>query len=70
MADVPARFCEICGVIHEPPIHHNTCAPVLGARIYWTPLLDTDVWPTQAEIHAGLAYWDAVFQDKGTKPLS
>jgi hypothetical protein len=65
------RFCEICGAIHEPPIHDLArCAPGKhGGRIYFSKVEDMR-WPTKTEIAAGLAYWDAVLADKGTKPLS
>jgi len=72
MADLPSRFCEICGAIHEPPIHDTaTCYPGKhGGRIYFSAAFDPNHWPPKEEIAAGLAYWDTVFQDKGDKPLS
>lgn len=73
MADrLPPRFCEICSAIHEPPIHDVTsCYPGKhGGRLYFSAPFDPDHWPTKEEIQAGLRYWDAVFTDKGTKPLS
>ena len=72
MADLPARFCEICGAIHTPPIHDlATCSPGKhGGRIYFSRVSDLDPWPTQDELAADLAYWDAVFTDKGDTPLS
>lgn len=73
MADVlPPRFCEICGAIHKPPIHDTrTCYPGKhGGRFYFSANYDPNHWPSTEEIAAGLAYWDAVFTDKGTEPLS
>jgi hypothetical protein len=72
---LPARFCEICGVIHHPPIHDvATCSPCNpGSRLYFTPLPDLDdplAWPTKDEMRAAIDYWDVVLADKGTKPLS
>lgn len=71
--DLPERFCEICGAIHLPPIHdYARCHPgKYGGRVYFTAVsLDPQTWPTQEEMQAALAYWDAVLADKGTKPLS
>ena len=72
MNDLPARFCEICSAIHKPPIHDlATCYPgKQGVRVYFSELYDPDHWPTKEEMKAEIAYWDAVFTDKGTKPLS
>ena len=69
--DMPPRFCEICGCIHRPPIHDLArCYPGKGGgRLYFSQI-DPNHFPTKAEIAAGVAYWDAVFLDKGTKPLS
>jgi hypothetical protein len=68
MSDLPNRFCEICGIIHPPPIHDlSRCYPKV---MRFSQLLDPDEWPTKEEIQDGLAYWDAVFTDKGLKPLS
>lgn len=70
---MPPRFCEICGAVHQPPIHDTrTCYPGKhGGRIYFSRICSPDdPWPTKDEIAAGLAYWDAVFADKGTKPLN
>lgn len=71
MTMLPPRFCEICGIIHEPPIHDlSTCYPGRSGRIYFSKPLDPDHWPTKDEMKAQTAYWDAVLADKGTKPLS
>jgi hypothetical protein len=72
VSDLPSRFCEICGATHEPPIHDTrTCYPGKhGGRIYFSALTDPDKWPTKEDIAWAVAYWDAVFADKGTKPLS
>lgn len=72
MSELPARYCEICGVIHRPPIHNlATCHPCKypSERIRWTPI-DLETWPTKEEFAAEKAHWDAVLADKGTKPLS
>jgi hypothetical protein len=67
---LPDRFCEICGIIHKPPIHDlATCHPCRADRISFSPV-DPDHWPTKEEMAAAVAYWDAVLSDKGIKPLS
>jgi hypothetical protein len=72
MSHLPDRFCEICGAIHQPTIHDTrTCYPGKhGGRIYFSAAFDPEYWPSDDEIAAGVAYWDAVFTDKGTKRLS
>lgn len=71
MPELPARFCDICGAIHPPPIHDlKTCYPGKhGGRIYFSAI-DPGHWPTTEDIQAGVRYWDDVFKDKGDKPLS
>ena len=77
MVDLPARFCEICSAIHEPPIHDiATCYPGKHGwttSIYWTKLLGLntpEAWPTADRMKAQIAFLDAVFTDKGTKAQS
>lgn len=71
MADLPPRYCEICQMIHQPPIHDlATCRLGRSGRIYFTKAFDPNYWPTKDEMHAQVRYWDAVFADKGLKPLS
>lgn len=80
VAGLPDRFCEICGATHQPPIHvtqglpFETCYPgKYGGRVYFSKLPDLDdpaAWPSKEELKSAAAYWDAVFTDKGMKPLS
>ena len=71
MTALPPRYCEICGAIHEPPIHDlASCYPGKhGGRVYFSPLEEWVVLSDE-EMQAALAYWDVVLADKGDKPLS
>ena len=74
MRKLPARYCEICDMIHEPPIHDLArCFPGRSGVVRFSPLPDLNdpaAWPSRDEMKAAADYWDAVLADKGDKPLS